>query len=301
MIARVCCCLILLTHSAFPCVWVLGTKYNGMRTFVSGLSRDRILCHYVEMDRHKDGAQMEAELRGATEFTNRNDYCVALMYLGRSKEAVTLLEQLEKEEPRHYYIAANLGTAYELSGNNEDALRWIQEGIRRNRSSHEDTEWLHVKILEAKIHQEKDGHYFEKHSVLDLHPEKIDQGITIAGHRLSSEEIAKAIEYQLVERTQFVKPPDEAVASLLVDYAAIDATRNSLESAKKVLQLAIQYGYPAKNVQPLMKAFDRRIFWAKTMQYVLLTLAFVAVVWVLWVLHKRGIFVISARGPKRNN
>jgi tetratricopeptide (TPR) repeat protein len=270
-----------------------------MRTFVSGMSRAGILRHYIEMDRHKDGAQMEADLRGATEFTNRSDYSVALMYLGRGKEAVVLLEHLEKEQPGHYYIAANLGTAYELSGNNAEAIRWIQEGIRRNRSSHDDSEWLHVKILEAKIQQEKDADYFKKHSVLDLNPERIKNGITFEGRNISTEELGKAIESQLMERTQFVKPPDPAVASLLFDYAAIDATRNSLESAKKVLQLAIKYGYPPENVQPLMTDFDRRIFWATILQYVLFALVLAAIVWGLRVLYKCGIFAISGRAVKR--
>jgi len=49
----------------------------------------------------------------------------------------------------------DLGTAYELAGKNEPALRWIREGLRRNPNSHKGTEWLHVKILEAKIEQEK--------------------------------------------------------------------------------------------------------------------------------------------------
>ncbi len=66
------------------------------------------------------------------DFTNRNDYAVALVYLGRYDEAISLLQRLEKETPGHYATAANLGTAYELSGNNELALKWIKEGIRRN-------------------------------------------------------------------------------------------------------------------------------------------------------------------------
>lgn len=42
---------------------------------------------------------MEAELRGSTNFNDRSDYSVALMYLGRSQEAVQLLETLENEKP----------------------------------------------------------------------------------------------------------------------------------------------------------------------------------------------------------
>ena len=99
---------------------------------------------------------MESDLRSSTNFTDRSDYAVALMYLGRHQEAVTLLHQLEAERPGEYFVAGNLGTAYELTGKNEEALRWIREAIRRNPAAHEGTEWLHAKILEAKIAQQKD-------------------------------------------------------------------------------------------------------------------------------------------------
>ena len=192
------------------------------------------------MDRHPDGVKMEADLRGAAKFSDRSDYSVALMYLGRNKEAVDLLQQLEKEQPGEYFVASNLGTAFELSGNNEEALRWIKEGIRRNPDSHEGSEWLHAKILESKIARQKDLTFFEKHSVLELDPAKIGEQIIIGEKTLSPKQLAEAIQHQLAERLQFVKPPDPAVASLLFDYAAIEAATNSLESAKSILQMELE-------------------------------------------------------------
>src|SRR5258708_7777149 len=162
---------ILFVNIALPCIWITGTKYNG-DSVSTGKGGTWHLRSALKADRRPDGVKMEVELRGATNFNDRSDYSVALMFLGRSEEAVTLLNQLEKEKPGEYFIAANLGTAYELSGNNEEALKWIKEGIHRDPTSHEGTEWLHVKILEAKITQEKDPHYFKTHSVLELQPEK---------------------------------------------------------------------------------------------------------------------------------
>src|SRR5262245_12116318 len=120
-----CLAFIFCAHTAFPCAWVTGTKFSGKRTEVSGMSGLWQLRHAMKMDRRPDGAEMETALRSATNFNDRSDYSVALMYLGRNQEAVALLEQLEKEKPGEYFIAANLGTACELSGNNEEALRWI--------------------------------------------------------------------------------------------------------------------------------------------------------------------------------
>ena len=252
---------------------------------------------------HLDGTKMEASLRSSTNFNDRSDYSVALMYLGRSKEAVELLRQLEKEIPGEYFVAANLGTAYELSGNNEEALRWINEGIRRNPASHGGTEWLHAKILEAKIAQQKDADYFKKHSVLELHPEAIGPEIAVGDRKLSAKELKEAIQHQLEERLQFVKPPDAPIAGLLFDYAAIEAATRTLESAKRLLNMATEYGYPADKVKPLIKTYDERIAWRKVKQYTRNTIIGVVVVtllvFLLRSLHKRGIFVLSRKDLKR--
>ena len=287
-----------IAQTALPCVWISGTKYSGERTSVNARSGTRELEKSLRANRKPDGVKMEADLRGATNCNDRSDYSIALMYLGRGDEAVERLQELEKEKPGEYFIAANLGTAYELSGNNAEALRWIKEGLRRNASSHDGTEWLHVKILEAKIAQQKDSGFFSKHSVLELHPEQIGEQITVGDERMTIKELKRAIEYQLRERMQFVKPPDAAVASLLFDYAAIEAATVTLESAKQVLEMAVEYGYPTAKVQPLMKVYDQRIFRRKLKGYGLIALCVVAAFGLLAVLYRRGIFVLSRKGSQ---
>lgn len=195
---------------------------------------------------------------------------------------------MEKEKPGEYYVAANLGTAYELAGNNEQALHWINEGIRRNPTDHEGTEWLHARILEAKIAQEKDPLYFTHDSVLHLHPEDAAKAITSNGKTFSNDQLKKAIEYQLSERMQFVKPPDPAVASLLFDYSAIEAATGTLEDAKGVLKLAMEYGFPAAEVQPLLAFYDRQIQWGKWRPWVLASPVVVALVAIIIYGRKRG-------------
>ena len=60
------------------------------------------------------------------------------------------------------------GSSVQHIGDNEQALHWISEGIRLNKDSHWGTEWLHVKILEAKIAAAKDPEWIKTHSVLEL-------------------------------------------------------------------------------------------------------------------------------------
>jgi tetratricopeptide (TPR) repeat protein len=274
-----------------------GTSFNGAWVHAASPYRVIELKRALNRNLPVDGIKLEADLRSATNFNDRSDYSIALMYLGRSQEAIDLLQKLEKEEPGHYFIAANLGTAFELAGNNEEALHWIAEGIQRNPKSHEGTEWLHLRILEAKIAQQKDPDYFKSHSVLDLDPRDINEDTPIGKDKLPPAEIAAAIQHQLTERLQFVKPPDPAVAGLLFDYAAIEAGTRTLESAKQILQMAESFGYPPEKIEPLVKLYDQRITWRKTKQYSFYSFLAMAGIGLLYVLYRKKIFVLSSRDP----
>jgi hypothetical protein len=120
------CFIFFFTFAARPCANFSGsgTKLNGTRAPGSRAFGWMLLRHALNKNMQPDGIQLEAQLRGSTNFNDRSDYSVALMYLGRSNEAVELLQRLEAEQPGQYFVAANLGTAYELTGKNEEALRW---------------------------------------------------------------------------------------------------------------------------------------------------------------------------------
>lgn len=277
------------------CFWITGTTYGGHPKRASGFGAAARLRVFLRRDHHDEGVRMQSALANSTNFNERSDYAVSLVYVGKTKEAVELLRGLEKEQPGTYIVAANLGTALELLGNNEEALHWIREGIHRNPQSHEGTEWLHAKILEVKIAAQKDADYFKKHSVLELDPQQVSSAMTIDGRTFSPTEVGKAIEYQLQERLQFVKPPDPAVASLLFDYAAIEAATNILESAQGLLKTAVEYGYPAERVEAQIKLYDRKIARRKTEQYVGYTFLTILAIGVPILLYKKGIFVLSSK------
>ena len=65
------------------------------------------------------------------DFRLRSDYASALIRRGESGKAVEILESIEKVRPGEYQIAANLGTAYELSGDLVKAHRGLRgQGLR---------------------------------------------------------------------------------------------------------------------------------------------------------------------------
>lgn len=169
-------------------------------------------------------ATLEAAYRKEPNLQHTNDLAVARLLVDRHSEAISLLKEAEKRFPGQAIVAANLGTAYELSGNDAEALRWIREGVRRDPQEHEGTEWLHVKILEAKIALNRDPEWLKKNTVLGVNfgdaevpamPAMLPQDEN--GEARTPEEIGRAISYQMYERTKFVAPPDAVIADL---YAA---------------------------------------------------------------------------------
>ena len=95
----------------------------------------------------------------------------------------------------------------ELLNGNEDALKWIREGIHRNANSHEGTEWLHTLILETKIKAAGDPEYYAHHSVLNLDRSQAlgdNQTVMVGGEKKTLTEVTTALRYQPVgEVTDF--------------------------------------------------------------------------------------------------
>jgi tetratricopeptide (TPR) repeat protein len=165
-----------------------------------------------------------------TSLEDRTDYAVALIHLGRYPDAIKVLHALEAERPGVYTTASNLGTAYELVGNLEEALKWIGRGIERNASSHQGSEWLHVAILRAKINLRSDQAWLKQHTVIE------------PGGERSADEIVRAIEYQLNERLHFVKPSDAVVCDLFYQ-AALRMTGEAAEPKRAYfLQESLRFG-----------------------------------------------------------
>jgi hypothetical protein len=169
---------------------------------------------------------------------------VDMILSGDAAGAIPMLKELEQKWPREYATASNLGTAYELTGDNENALKWISAGLERNPHSHLGTEWLHVLILKAKIEAAKHPEQPIKARLLNL-PDRMSASTTLEvdGKSLTIAEIELALSHQLQERMLFVKPKDVYVADLLYSYALIEANLHNLETGVRLLNLARQYGF----------------------------------------------------------
>jgi hypothetical protein len=182
------------------------------------------------------------------DFKARSDYAARLVRRGESRKAVEILEAVEQSHPGEYIVAANLGTAYELSGDLVKAHGWISEGIRRNPDAHDGTEWLHLQILGARQALSGDPRWLQSNSVTgldfgaDAQPRKPERWPKESG---GPEGVITALFYQLHERMAFVPPPDPLVGSMIAELANLLMLYRSAELAIPVYDLALSYR-PAK-------------------------------------------------------
>jgi len=175
---------------------------------------------------------------------------VSLVVNGYNRTGVAVLLLLnEFQSTERYEIASNLGTAYELSGNNKLARKWIEKAIILNKDSHFGTEWLHLAILDAKLKMEKNPDWLKTHSIIDLG--------SVDKHKAYD-----AFYAQLHERVRFVKPKDDIVAdmfylagiTMLDGYCCMDIDGEILYGTKAFNQSLKYSDLRKKEIQELLKS-----------------------------------------------
>ena len=168
-----------------------------------------------------------------------SDYALVLILQGKYEDGKNSYLEIEKIKPGRYATASNLGTVYELLGDDKNALKWIKKAIKINPGSHHDSEWLHVKILEAKIKGET---FVTSDFLLNTN----FGNATIPTSNLSKDELWNlkiTLVYQLNERMTFIKPENKIMAQLLFDLGNVFLLEENKENALTVYKMAKEYGY----------------------------------------------------------
>jgi tetratricopeptide (TPR) repeat protein len=237
------------------CVWTYGTSLRGEKISINGLAGEDIVANLRDSSPRTFWEQQrkarEPDMARHPDRYERTNFAVTLLHLGDVKPALAIFTQLERENPGSYITAANLGTAYELTSDDRAALHWIRQAIARNPDAHDGTEWLHARILEAKLALRADPRWLETHNVLG-----IDFGTAVIpklpasypfgndGKPQTPENVKYALWYQLDERYQFVNAPDFIVGSLLFEWANLLVRTDALESAVALYRESLRYKTP---------------------------------------------------------
>jgi hypothetical protein len=241
-----CFLALLLSLAAMPSGLACLNEYKPNKPNVPAIRRshsllDQLTQHATEEPWISRRDRLRKQLEESGDFRVKNDLASALLHTGEAVEAVKLLEEVEAEKPGLYFTAANLGTAYELSGDDRRAIEWIRKGIERNPEAHGGTEWLHVRILETKLALAQDPQWLESHSVV-YDQETAKTAVGNRGEKLTVEQVKKALIYQLHERLQFVRPPESVVGALLLELGELVAQEpEGLGGAAGILELASKY------------------------------------------------------------
>ena len=182
-----------------------------------------------------------------------SDVGVVLILQKKYKEAIQLYNEIEKTNPNRYSTASNLGTIYELTGDNVNALKWIEKSLKINKDSHKHSEWIHVNILKAKVK----GLIFSSQNIIntDFSFESFPK-TDLTKNNLSS--LRFQIYFQLNERISFIKDKDKSIAVLLFDLANIDYLLGKKSSQyKELYKMAVDYGFDKKFVEDRLNAIEK--------------------------------------------
>lgn len=187
---------------------------------------------------------IEAKLRVKYSDSLYSDYGAFLLKLGKYPEALQIFQQLIHTNPNEYQIIQNLGTAYELNGKLDSALFYIQKGLKINPKSHNESEWIHVKILEAEITAQKDPNYLKTHLHLLGLPTAPNPNPKDLEAMKKNTKIWRQVVHQLEERLPFTLPPNPLMSNIFYEFGQFYYHFND-EDAYKCLQIATWYGSPA--------------------------------------------------------
>ncbi len=182
-----------------------------------------------------------------------SDKGLILILQRKYQQAIDLYLEVEKKYPNRYSTASNIGTAYELIGDNENALKWISKALVLNPDSHNKSEWIHQNILKIKLKQLQ----LSSESLINRDFGNEDFPVsTLSKEDLSN--LKNQLYFQLNERRSFIQPKDEIMAQLLFDYGNILLLLGEKE-AKEVYEIAKQYGFSNELI-------DRRIEESKSIK-----------------------------------
>jgi tetratricopeptide (TPR) repeat protein len=225
------------------------------------------------------------------DYKELSDYAVLQIKIGDREQGVAILEKLYAQHPEEYNIVANLGTAYEIVGNDQKALELLRKAVVINPISHYGSEWIHINILEQKL----GARQYDK--IINLGIRDFSQWVIDKSYVFPrpADSLKIQIAYQLHERIGFIKAPDSAIGHLVLDFADIVAKTDVRDSA------IFFYNYAAYYNPALQATIDeRKKALAKEHKVVNDTFRWASVVWAIPLLAFVLLFAAWLKSIKKN-
>ncbi|WP_167343418.1 tetratricopeptide repeat protein [Flavobacterium chungangense] len=195
--------------------------------------------------------ELDSLYRKTNDIEYLSDKGYVLIIQKKYHEALQLYLNIEKIKPNRYSTASNIGTLYELIGENQKAYNWIKKSIEINPESHYGSEWLHLKILEAKVKDIKNvsGEFLTNNSFgKEAFPKT----------NLSNKQLrlfAQSVYFQVNERMSFIKPEDHIISVLLFELGNAVKIIGENQNAKQIYKKAKEYGFKDKIIDKRLNSY----------------------------------------------
>lgn len=185
--------------------------------------------HYIEhgffflLDFKKEAVQKEIKQlekqfkKGHFNFKNISDYGAYLLMAGNYKEGLQLFTALIKKHGEVYEIRSNIAVAYELNGRFDSAYYWEKKALELNPDAHDKSEWVHLKILEARIQLAADSNWCLNNNVtgiIDTIKKNYKFSLNEGGY---DSWLFEDFTSQLDERFPFTFPEDKVMGKLMLE------------------------------------------------------------------------------------
>jgi tetratricopeptide (TPR) repeat protein len=220
--------------------WYQGKDYAAARRYYALKSQlNTLLGLHSSESTVMTWEQLEQALNKNVDYKLLSDFGWNELKYGKKDLAVKLLEALYLKYPNEYNVVANLGTAYEVTGDNKKALEFLKKAVAINPQSHYGSEWIHINILEQKVLASPDytkililgaGNDFSKWLTGQLYKRDI-----------TSDSLMVQLAYQLHERISFVAKPDPIVGQLVLDFADLVSIARTPSEANQFYRYALEY------------------------------------------------------------
>lgn len=186
--------------------------------------------------------QLDSLYKATKDLDYLSDKGLLFILLKQYKKAIDLYLEIEKIEPNRYSTASNIGTAYELIGQNENALSWINKAIKINPAAHNNSEWIHANILQAKIQGDSliNSSFLIKTKFTWRDDENSDEPETKLS-KVELQNLADALYYQLNERVSFIKGKDKIISKLMFYLGEITYLQKNYADALTIYSFARNY------------------------------------------------------------
>src|SRR5579862_4977418 len=77
--------------------------------------------------------------------------------LGETGKALEILRAAQREHPEHFHLTANLGTAWQMNGDLQQAVMYLKEAVHLAPGKYEKAEELQMKLVKLRLREEKNA------------------------------------------------------------------------------------------------------------------------------------------------